>query len=132
MKKTFQHIEQELYSYHSTKKEIEQLKNDIIHSTPKPFEGSRSNSVSSPVEAKVSRLLTSKRIEFLQDVVQAIDEVFSELPDDKKRLVEMKYWKRPQLLTWEGIAMECNISRVTAFRWRDEIITAIGDKLGWV
>jgi RinA family phage transcriptional activator len=132
MKKTFQHIEQELYSFHATKKEIEQLRNDIIHSTPKAYEGSRSNSVSSPVEAKVSRLLTSRRIEYLQDVIEAIDEVYQALPNDKKRLVEMKYWKRPQLLTWEGIALECNISRVTAFRWRDEIIMAIANRLGWV
>lgn len=131
MRKTFQHIEQELYSYHQTKKEIEQLRQDIIHSSPKMVEGPRGNSVGSPVESKVTRLLTSKRIEYLQDVIVAIDDVYAKLPHDKQQLIHLKYWRRPQLLTWEGIAMECNISRPTAFRWRDEVIKAIAERMGW-
>jgi RinA family phage transcriptional activator len=131
MRKTFQHIEQELYSFHNTKREIEQLRNDIIHSTSQREGNGSGYSRGSVVEAKVTRLLTNKRIEFLQDVADAIQEVYDALPNDKKRFVDLRYFKKPQLLSWEGIALECNISRRTAFMWRDEIVKAIAVKMGW-
>jgi RinA family phage transcriptional activator len=132
MKKTFQHIEQELHCYHQTKREIEHLRADIINATSNRDGGGGGNRVGSVVESKVTRLLTSKRIEYMQEIIEAIEHVYSTLPDDKKRFIDLRYFTRLKLLTMEGVAMECNISRVTAFRWRDEIITAIASRLGWV
>ena len=133
-KPTFKHIESELYSYHDTLKEIENLRKDIMFCKENDDEnvgGGRSSFPSSPTERIGTRLATHKRLNKLEEVTNAIEKVYTGLPDDYQRLVRLKYWTRPQLKTWEGIAQEINVSRRQAYRWRDEIISVLGEVLGW-
>jgi RinA family phage transcriptional activator len=67
----------------------------------------------------------------MERVAEAIRTVFEGLDEDKKRLVQLKYWTKPQTLTWEGIAQQLRISRAQAFRWREQIICEIASHLGW-
>ena len=131
-KGTFKHIESELYAYEDTKREIEQIREEIIHRTPlidNP-EG-RANTPSDPTATTATLLMTHRRLDQLERIAKAIDQIYQELPDDKKKLIKLKYWTKPQTKTWEGIAQEINISRRQALRWRNEIVFAIADAIGW-
>lgn len=133
-KATFKHIESELYSYHDTLREINHLRKDIMFCNENDDEnvgGGRNNLPSSPTERIATRLATNKRLTRLEEVASAIEKVYTGLPDDYQRLVKLKYWTRPQTLTWEGIADKIPVSRRTAFNMRDEIIHTVAEVLGW-
>lgn len=132
-KATFQHIESELYSYQETVKEIKRLRDDIMYRTSDDENtgGGKSNIPSSPTESTATALVTNKKLQNLESIAYAIEKVYNTANDDYKKLIRLKYWTRPQTLTWEGIALELNVSRRQAFRWRDEIVRAIGMILGW-
>ena len=132
---TFQHVESELYAYHETKKEIIRIKNEILYRTSSRDDnvgGVQSNIPGDPTGKTAVLLATNRRIEQLEKIVKAIDSVVLRLPEDKKKLVQLRYWTKPRILTWDGIAREIPTGRATVFRWRDEIIFAIAEELGWL
>jgi len=132
-KGTFQHIENELMDYHETKKEIVRLKNDILHASAPPdyTGGGRGNWPGDPTGRIATMLVSHRKIEHMEKVVNAIESVMERLPEDKKKLVQLYYWSKPRNLTWDGIALKLNVSRRTAINWRDEIVYAIAEKIGW-
>lgn len=133
-KTTFKHIESELYSYHETLKEIQFLRNNIMFTTENDDEnvgGGRSSFPSSPTEMIGTRLATHKRLNQLEGIVNAINKVYTRLPETHRQLLQLKYWTKPQQLTWEGIAQKLHVSRRQAFYWRDEIVNLIGQAIGW-
>ncbi|GGJ76457.1 transcriptional regulator [Virgibacillus salexigens] len=134
---TFKHVESEWYNYHHTLKEIARLRENIMN----PFEEDPddptivkgANSVrnpGNPTERIATRLTTNKQLNYLAEIADTIDQVYNALPDDYKNLVKVKYWSNKRL-TWEGIALELNVSKRQAMRWRDEIIQATVEVLGW-
>ena len=130
----FKHVESELHHYHETLREISLLREEILYATKEQDDnvgGGRSNLPGDPTAQKAIALTSSRRLDNLERVVQVIQYVYNGLPDEKKRLVHMKYWDRPQTLTWDGIAMNLNVSKRTAVYWRDEIVHAIAQFLGW-
>lgn len=130
---TFKHVESELYHYWETIKEIKRLKADIQHGTPyyEPTGGGRSNLPSDPTGTTATLMVSHRRIEQLERITGVIREVYEQLPEDKQKLIRLKYWTKPQPLTWEGIAREVNVSRITALRWRNEIVSLIAERIGW-
>jgi len=133
-KATFKHIESELYSYHDTLKEINRLRKDIMFTKENDDEnigGGKNNLPSSPTERIATRLASHKRLNNLEEVTNAIQKVYTGLPEDYQKLVRLKYWTRPQTLTWEGIADKLFITSRQAMRWRDEVVWSIGEVLGW-
>lgn len=134
-KVTFKHAEAEWYNYYHTLKEIAKLREEIMS----PFRdevdgnigGGKSNIPGKPTERIATRLATNKKLEYLTEIVEAIEQVYNALPDDYKKLVRLKYWNRNKRLTWEGIAGELHVNRATAMRWRDSIIQATIELLGW-
>jgi RinA family phage transcriptional activator len=133
-KATFKHIESELYGYHDTLREINELRKNIMFTKENDDEntgGGRNNLPSSPTERIATRLATHKRLNNLEEVTNAIQKVYTGLPEDYQKLVRLKYWTRPQTLTWEGIADKLYITSRQAMRWRDEIIYTVAEVLGW-
>ncbi|MFC8563079.1 transcriptional regulator [Peribacillus frigoritolerans] len=133
-KPTFKHIESELYSYHDTLKEIQFLRTNIMFTKESDDEnvgGGRSSFISSPTEQIGTRLATHKRLVKLEEISSAIEKVYTGLPETHRQLIKLKYWTRPQTKTWEGIAIELNVSRRQAFNWRKEAINIIAEVLGW-
>lgn len=130
---TFKHVESELYHYHETKKEIARLKSYVLHASPVPDRtgGGRSNMPSDPTGKTGTLLVTHRKIEQLERIVGVIDEVYSGLPEEKKKLIRLKYWTKPQKLTWDGIADKIPVSKRQALRWRDDIVFSIAELLGW-
>ncbi|USK58150.1 transcriptional regulator [Peribacillus asahii] len=127
-------MEYELYSYHDTLKEIQFLRNNIMFTKENDDEnvgGGRSSLPSSPTEQIGVRLETHKKLNNLEEIAEAIEKVYNIVNDDYKKLIRLKYWTRPQTKTWEGIAAELHISRRQVLRWRDQIIQAVAEVLGW-
>jgi RinA family phage transcriptional activator len=128
----FKHVEAELYSYWDSIKELKQLREEIIFSTPfVEGDGGKSNLPGDPTGRKATALLMHRRIQQLEQITKAIRTVYDQLPPEKQRLVQMKYWTSPQIFTWEGIAQKVHISKRQALRWRDEIVHEIAESLGW-
>lgn len=133
-KATFQHVESELFTYHETRKEIIRLKNDILHariSTDENVGGGRGNLPGDPTGKTATLIVSHRKIEQLERIVDAIESVVERLPPEKRKLIELRYWTKPQRFTWDGIAAELHVSRRTAMNWRDEIVRAIVEKIGW-
>ena len=133
-KSTFKHVESELFAYHDTRKEIIRLRNEILYPSRQQDDnigGGRSGSTGDPTGRVVTALTANARLQHMESIVHAIESVYERLPEEKKRLVNLYYWNRPQLLTWEGIAQKLHISRITAIRWRDEVVYAISSNIGW-
>jgi len=85
----------------------------------------------SPTERIATMLVMDKRLRELERITEAIETVYQSLDTERKKLIRLKYWTKPQTLTWEGIALKLNVSRATVFRWREEVVNAIAEKLGW-
>jgi RinA family phage transcriptional activator len=129
-KAAFRHIEAELYYYHDTVKEIENIRKEILLASPVKQEGKPSG-VSDPTFNIVTRLTLDKRLNKLEEITEAIETVVGICDRPRAELIKLKYWTRPQYLTWNGIAQKINISERQVYIWREEIITAIADRLGW-
>ena len=133
-KNVVRYVEHNLYYYHEYIREIQRLRNDILYgvkiTTDENVGGGRSNLPSSPTERRTIELLTNRRLDTLERVTGAIKTVYEALPEEKKKLVRLKYWTRPQKYTWDGIAEQLHVSRITCLRWRDEIVYAIAELLG--
>lgn len=126
------YIEAELRNYHQSKKDLEEIKNDIREegNVVGDSMGIRGSGTSNIVENKAIRLVTNKRIKKLEETIRAIDIVIGELDEDKYRLVELKYWTRPNPLSDEGMCQKLNISRRTFYRWIDGIVLSLAIELG--
>ncbi|MBP2643948.1 MAG: phage transcriptional regulator, RinA family [Firmicutes bacterium] len=113
------YIEAELADYHQTKRDILEVREDIIE---------QSLESNNPTYTKASKLLTCKRLKRMEQVVQAIDKVMERLPPEKQKLVELRYWSN--YLTIEGIAIKIQCDRRTVYRWLEGILIAIAVELG--
>ncbi len=131
---TFKHIESELYCYKETLKEIERLRTELLesgHGREFTNEGIRGNKISDPTFRATSLLLQNRQLRNMEVVTEAIRAVVDELPAEKRHLVELRYWTKPQTRTWAGIAGKLHISERQARRWRNQIVFAIAERLGW-
>jgi RinA family phage transcriptional activator len=133
-KATFKHIESELYCYKDTLKEIEFIRNNIMFCKEEIDEnvgGGRASLPGKPTENIATRLATHRRLTKLEEIANAIEKVYVNLPETHQKLIQLRYWTRPQKYTWDGIAEQLHVNRATAFRWRDQIINSIAEVLGW-
>lgn len=133
---TFKRIESELYRFHETMKEVQELRDDIIQSTVGLDDtgGGKGNLPGDPTGSMAQRILSDGDIQEKEQIIRAIQLVYSRMPEDKQRLLPVKYWSvRPkEKKNWEKIACELHIHRTTAIRWRDEAVNEIAKILGWV
>ncbi|WP_079479707.1 transcriptional regulator [Halobacillus salinus] len=137
-KTTFKHIEAEWFNYHYTLREITNLREEIANPFDEESEDINivkgANSVSNPgnpTERITIRLTTNKRLAHLEKVAKSIEEVYNAIPDNYKELARLRYWNKRDDLNWDGLALELHISKRQAMRWRDDIIQATSEVLGW-
>ncbi len=126
------YIEAELRDYHETIKSIQEDRNELIYATP-IFDnngGGRSNMTSDPTLKKTISLMTNKRIRRMEQTVSAISSVVDALPEEKYKLIKLKYWTNPQPLTDTGIAMGMHMGKTAFYNWVNDILFAIGVEMG--
>lgn len=134
----FRHVEAELYAYPIRKREIERLREEILHphddepDDKTVVKGANSvRQVGDPTGRQAIRLATNARLLHLQRVQDAVDQTIDQLPEVKREFVRVKYWTKPQRLTAIGICEELGISDRTFTRWRKQVVYGIAEKLGW-
>lgn len=125
---TFKHIEGELYHYHETKRELEHIRQEILHQASRPMNGMN---IPDPTGEKATYLVNGLRIQHMTKVINAISDVYDTLPEEKRRLISLLYWEKPRQYTWEGIANKLHVSKRQAQRWRKSIVEDIAYRLGW-
>jgi RinA family phage transcriptional activator len=133
-KPTFKKLEAEWYGYHHTLTEIARLRENIMNPHQEQDEnigGGKANTVGSPTERIATRLTTSKQLNYLTEIVDAIERVYNALPNDYQKLVRLRYWNKNKNVTWDNIASELHVSERQSRRWRTEIIQATAELLGW-
>lgn len=129
---TFKHIETELYDYYDTLNRIKERTQELL-SDPAREEGMPSSPSlpSSTTERYATRLVMDRQLQEYERVASAIEHVYNMCDKERKELIQLKYWTKPQTKTWDGIALDLNVSKRQAYRWRDEIVQAVGERLGW-
>ncbi|WP_067843613.1 DUF722 domain-containing protein [Amphibacillus sediminis] len=133
-KSTFKKVENEWAIYHHTLDEIKILEEAIIY----PYQegsspirtGGKANVIHDPTAVTTMYLTQHKQLNYLKEITQAIERVYDQLSSDQKKLVQIRYWTN-RSLTWDAVAMACNISRRQALYWRNDIIHATIEILGW-
>ena len=126
----FRYVEHELYSYHQTKKEIEDIRESIIEGTCKPESGSRTEGCTSDTTgSKVSRLLSSAALMRMERVINAIDVSLDRLGEQHRDLFRMKYQLR---YPTEKICQEMPCSDRSFYRQRRELVEMVGSHLGFM
>ena len=127
------YTEQEIRGYHQTLKEIEIRRQEIMHpyrETDTNVGGGKSNLPGDPTGRIGTALTADLKLKNLEHVIESIDYVWQDLPDEKKQFVKLYYWTRPQRYTLEGVAIKLSISDRTAKRWRTEFVERVADQIG--
>ncbi|EUJ33532.1 transcriptional regulator [Listeria floridensis FSL S10-1187] len=132
----YKSIEDEIRFYHSTKKELEQLRINVV--TGSSFQefrddnigGGSSGMISNPTEQRALLLQMDRQIERMQKVILALESVFNKLSDEEKQLIQFRYWDRSKP-TWVWIARKLNMDESTARRKNRRIVLEIGKRLGY-
>jgi RinA family phage transcriptional activator len=122
----WRYIEYELYSYEQTKKDLEELRESIIESTPYSDIHVQSGP-GNPTEKKGLKLISSPAIIHLDRTVAAIEKTLNQLTEEHNQLFNLKYC---QGKNWRVVCEEMPTSERTYFRLRREIVMLTAEKLG--
>ena len=124
------YLEEEIRYFHASKRELQILRRDIMQGAV--YQSADDNvwiGSDSRTRAPYNCL---RRIQRLENIVQAIEEVFQILTKEQRTLVKYVFWTQPQTLTMEGIAQQIHLSRRTLYRKKDELLALVGEKLGYL
>lgn len=127
------YIESELRDYDNTKREWEQIQDDIVRGSSCGDEsGIRGTDIGRTTESKALRLITNKRLAQLEKTMKCFERVIVSLPNEMIRLVQLKYWDCPRTLTDDGIALELHMDKRTLYRYTNGILLALAKEMGLV
>lgn len=126
---TWRFIEQELYNYDATKKEIESLREDIISTSAHPINTAGKQGPGDPTSGKVVKLMSSPALAQMERTVRAIEKAFAMLSEDHLLVYELKY---RQGLSWQRVCSDAPMSRRAYFKLRRELVLTVGANLGLI
>ncbi len=127
------YVEWQLEHYHEDKRQLEQLKSEMIPSATANYEfngGGRASEPGNPTERAAIRMLTNPYILNTERSIKAIEAVLSRCDDADKKLIELVYWKKSH--TVYGAVMRVNYSTKTGYRHLNDILCSIALELGLV
>jgi len=128
-KSIFKYIEQELYNYSETKRELDDYKDDIIEGTVRPEVSVSGGRMGDSTGSKAIKLTTSKFILKSEKVVKAVEKSLRILTDDHNKLYKLRY---NDCMSWVEVIAEMHISERTFYRLRREIVAMVGQELGLI
>ncbi len=127
-KAIYSYIELELKHYDYLLERLEELRQDILHSSPAPsLDAIQTNRISDVPYSKVLQLTSSVEIAHMSKMVKVIDRALTLLSEDHAHLFELKY---RQGKTWQQCTMEMPCSRAKFFRLNTELVKVVAVERG--
>jgi RinA family phage transcriptional activator len=127
-KNTYRYIEGQIRDYKRIKKEMENLKEDIINSSPISQEV-RGTDTGDSTASKVIKISLDKKISGMDKTVKAIEKVYNGLSHDKKAVMT-DIWERKY--TCLGMADMVGVDERTIRRWQQNIIYSVAIELKYL
>lgn len=131
---TFVYIEQLLREYPDMGNYIKQREEELIYPDELVIDqnigGGSSPFISKPTERMAITIIEDKRLRELNRVKCALDKLINEADFIMVGVIQMFYFEKPRLRTWEGIAMDTGLSERHCRRLRDKFFQAVADELG--
>lgn len=92
---TKKRVKEELYGYWDNQKKLEELKQEIIESSPGPADGQpKGNGTGNPTESKTIRMMTSRAILVVAERLHYIDNAISRLNEEEREIFEIIFKKK--------------------------------------
>ena len=132
--KTFKHIEQELFLYQETKRDIARIREELVHAhrqTDTNIGGGKGNLPGDPTGNVATRLASDTELTAMQGIVDAVDWLYENANVTEQRFMKLYYFTRPQTLTLEGVSMQMYISTRHLWRIRRDLAHRMAHRLGW-
>ena len=129
-KSVFRYIEHELYNYEATKKEIAEIREDVINGVPAVSElctSIQSGRTSDTTGDKAEKLLTNSMLVRMCRTVDAIDRALRRLSENHRALFQLKYITA---MPWESVCIEMPTSERSYFRTRKELVSMVALEMG--
>lgn len=131
---TFKYIEQLLREYPDMGNYIARREEELIYPDELALDqnigGGRSSFISKPTERMAITIIEDKRLRELSRCKQAIDKLINEADFISVGIIQMFYFTRPRLKTWDGIAMDTGLSERQCRRIRDNFFKQVAEELG--
>ena len=125
---TKKRVKEELYGYWDNQKKLEELKKEIIESSPGPADGQpKGNGTGNPTESKAIRMMTSRAILVVAERLHYIDNAISRLNDEEREIFEIIFKKKLNQRAAE--TYEC-ISKSQYYNLYNKIIYLAAIELG--
>lgn len=130
---TYKYIESILKSYEDYEKHIKLRELEIL--TPhtgkdENIGGGRSSLKSDPTARTANKLIQDRKLQTLKDEYQAVQKALGESDAITTRIISIWYFKKPRLITWDGVAKKLHLSRSQCIRKRNAFILMVADELG--
>lgn len=122
-----EYVEEELKNYEETLRQIEEIRFEILNSTPLRYPGSNPERRSDPTAVKAITLVSNTVLSRMERTVRAVERVLASLPEDQRKLFELKFIRQK---TKRQICMELSISERTFHRWKKDIVNKVARELG--
>lgn len=131
-----QKIESYWINHDGNKKRLKYREWELLHSRHNADDlnaNLRGNRISNPTEQKAAALTNDELYRNLNKIVQSIEQIYEQLDEDLKTIVNMRYWdKENNCYEWEDIADRLYMSRSKLLRKRNVIINLTAKKIGYV
>ena len=132
---TFKYIESEIYNLHENKKEINRLRLEILNPTKEVdtnivYGPLQKGEPVSTTELMATRLLTNKMLRNLEEMVEAVEYVYEQLPEEHKKVIRLKYWNKDHKLKMDQIGEACHMHRNTVTTIRKNYVKAVAMHAG--
>ena len=131
---TFKYIEQLLRDYPDMGAYIAKREEELIYPCETELDqnigGGRSSFISKPTERMAITMVEDKRLRELARCKQAIDKLIDEVDPITAGVIQMFYFAKPRLKTWDGIALDSGLSERQCRRFRDRFFNLVADELG--
>ncbi|WP_409370325.1 transcriptional regulator [Lysinibacillus sp. 38-6] len=129
-----QTIEKYWIDYEVYKKKLKYREWELLHPHNEQGElvGGRSNTISDTTAKKATVLANDAYYQNLKRIIKTVEDLYRDLDDDMRTIVDMRYWDKDGCYEWEDIADKLYISRHKVLRKRNILIDKTAERIGWV
>ena len=129
-----QTIEKYWIDYEVYKKKLKYREWELLHPHNEQGElvGGRSNTISDTTAKKATVLANDAYYQNLKRIIKTVEDLYRDLDEDMRTIVDMRYWDKDGCYEWEDIADKLYISRHKVLRKRNILIDKTAERIGWV